>query len=252
MKLFTLCAVFLAGVQCVSAGSRSSSNYSIVADTTDTGGSNTGSANYSQTATAGSLSGTSSGAQGALLLSGYVAQLNFNPPGPLAVLSAVSRKVHGGARTFDINLPGTSAPGIECRNGGPGGTHQVVVVFPAAVTVGGLSVMSIDGMASGTRTVSGAIVTVNLSSVTNAQTLGITLLAVSDGSTTADVVIRMGVLAGDTTASAAVNSGDAAQTRNRSGQAADATNFRSDVNADGFVNSGDSFIVRSRSGTALP
>ena len=57
---------------------------------------------------------------------------------------------------------------------------------------------------------------------------------------------------GDTTGDKFVNSGDALQTRNRSGQATDAINFRSDVNVDGFVNSGDSFIVRSRSGTFLP
>ena len=49
-----------------------------------------------------------------------------------------------------------------------------------------------------------------------------------------------------------VNAGDALQTRNRSGQATDATNFRSDVNADGFVNSGDTTVVRARSGTFLP
>ena len=40
--------------------------------------------------------------------------------------------------------------------------------------------------------------------------------------------------------------GDALQTRNRSGQATDETNFRSDVNADGFVNSGDTTVVRGR------
>ena len=32
------------------------------------------------------------------------------------------------------------------------------------------------------------------------------------------------------------------QTRNRSGQTTDATNFRSDVNADGFINSGDQIV----------
>ncbi len=49
-----------------------------------------------------------------------------------------------------------------------------------------------------------------------------------------------------------VNAGDALQTRNRSGQATDTTNFRSDVNADGFVNSGDTTAVRARSGATLP
>ncbi len=62
----------------------------------------------------------------------------------------------------------------------------------------------------------------------------------------------MSVLVGDTNGDRIVNSGDALQTRNRSGQATDTTNFRSDVNTDGFVNSGDSTVVRSRSGTFLP
>ena len=61
----------------------------------------------------------------------------------------------------------------------------------------------------------------------------------------------MGVLLGDTNGDRFVNAGDALQTRNRSGQTTDATNFRSDVNTDGFVNSGDTTVVRSRSGTAL-
>ena len=45
--------------------------------------------------------------------------------------------------------------------------------------------------------------------------------------------------------------GDALQTRNRSGQVTDATNFRSDVNTDGLVNSGDTLIVRTASGTTI-
>jgi len=68
------------------------------------------------------------------------------------------------------------------------------------------------------------------------------------GTTTA----TMGVLVGDSNGDGTVNSGDAQQTRNRSGQTADGTIFRSDVNTDGTVNSGDAFIVRDRSGTGLP
>ena len=83
--------------------------------------------------------------------------------------------------------------------------------------------------------------------MSNAQTLTINLLGVSDGSNTDDVHISMSILLGDTTGDKFVNSGDSLQTRNRSGQVTDATNFRSDVNVDGTVNSGDSFIVRSKS-----
>ena len=50
---------------------------------------------------------------------------------------------------------------------------------------------------------------------------------------------------------AMVNAGDALQTRNRSGQATNATNFRSDVSLDGIVNSGDTTIVRSKSGNSV-
>jgi hypothetical protein len=59
------------------------------------------------------------------------------------------------------------------------------------------------------------------------------------------------VLVGDTNGGGSVNAGDAVQTRGRSGQTANANNFRSDVNADGNVNGGDVIIVRSRAGTSL-
>ncbi len=62
----------------------------------------------------------------------------------------------------------------------------------------------------------------------------------------------MGVLLGDTNGDRSVNSGDAMETRNRSGQTADQSNFRSDVNFDGAINSGDASIVRSNSGSGLP
>ena len=86
----------------------------------------------------------------------------------------------------------------------------------------------------------------------NAQTIGVILFGVNNGMSTSDVAVPMGVLIGDSNGDGSVNSGDALQTRNRSGQATDSINFRSDVNADGFVNSGDTTAVRARSGTGLP
>ena len=169
----------------------------------------------------------------------------------LAVTDLRSRKMHG-ATAHDIDLRLGEPPGIECRTGGAGGNYQLLVTFPSAVSVGGVTVMSSDGLATGTPSVSGAVVTVDLAAVANAQTLGITLTNVTAGSDTGDVNIPMRVLLGDTNGDRFVNAGDALQTRNRSGQATDPTNFRSDVNIDGFVNSGDTTVVRSRSGTALP
>ena len=62
----------------------------------------------------------------------------------------------------------------------------------------------------------------------------------------------MSFLTGETNADRVVNSGDVLQTRNRSGQTTDSTNFRSDVNADGAVNTGDTLLVRAHSGDFLP
>ncbi len=165
-----------------------------------------------------------------------------------AVTALASRKVHGVAGAFDINL--LAAPIVtECRSGG---NYQVIVTFANPVSVSGLSVMSSDGLAGGTQAVNGAVVTVDLTAVANAQTVGITLINANDGLIAGDVFIPMGVLIGDSNGDAVVNSGDTLQTRGRSGQTTDGTNFRSDVNVDGVVNSGDTLAVRSRSGTLLP
>jgi ABC-type multidrug transport system ATPase subunit len=103
------------------------------------------------------------------------------------------------------------------------------------------------GSGSGTTTV-----IVNLTGVTNAQRITVTLLGVSDGTSMGDLGVQIGMLVGDSNGDGFVNSGDFLQTRNRSGQVTDDTNFRSDVNVDGFINSGDTFIVRSCLGTFLP
>ena len=46
---------------------------------------------------------------------------------PLQLTTAVSRKTHGGAGDFDINLPLSGEPGVECRNSG--GNHTLVFTF---------------------------------------------------------------------------------------------------------------------------
>jgi hypothetical protein len=128
----------------------------------------------------------------------------------------------------------------------------MVATFPSSVTLTGASVTSGTGSV-GTFSGSGtAVITVNLTGVTNAQRLGVTLANVNNGSATGDVFIPMGVLAGDTTGDGAVNSADIGQTKSKSGQTVDLTNFRNDINAEGALNSADISIVKSRSGTGLP
>jgi hypothetical protein len=91
-------------------------------------------------------------------------------------------------------------------------------------------------------------VTIPLTDIGNAQTITVTLNNVNARQTSASA----GVLIGDSNGDRTVNSGDALQTRNRSGQTTNGTNFRSDVNADGVVNGGDVIVVRNRSGNSLP
>ncbi|MEO5721450.1 MAG: dockerin type I domain-containing protein [Chthoniobacterales bacterium] len=244
---FVLCG--LISVASAWAGSRTSANYSILADTVDSGGKSAASANYSQIGSLGLLAGISTAPSGTQIRAGYVAQVNADA---VQALSAVSRKTHGTAGTFDVNLPLSGLAGVECRAAGSGSSYQVIVTFATPVSLSGVSVMSRDGLAGATTSASGATVTVNLTSVVNAQTLGISLLQVNNGSTANDVFVSMGVLLGDTNGDGIVNGGDAIQTRSRSGQPTDATNLRSDVNVDGLVNGGDAIVVRARSGTSLP
>jgi spore coat protein A, manganese oxidase len=176
----------------------------------------------------------------------------FEVVAPVTATNVVSRKLHGDAGTFDVNLPLTGTPGVESRNGGPNGEYQLVFAFGSPVTFDSATISSGAGSVSSTNGSGSTTVTVNLTGVTNAQTTTVTLQGASNGTATNNIAVQMAVLVGDVNGDRTVNSGDVIQTRGRSGQAADATTFRSDVNADGTVNSGDSTLVRARSGTALP
>ena len=92
----------------------------------------------------------------------------------------------------------------------------------------------------------------DLTGVTTGQLISVELESVNDRIATTDIVIPMGMLVGDTNGDGVVNSDDSLQTRNRSGQVTDGTNFRSDVNADGSINGGDTISVRAQSGAFLP
>ena len=67
-----------------------------------------------------------------------------------------------------------------------------------------------------------------------------------------NVTIPMGILLGDTSGNATVNASDVSQTKSKSGQPIDATNFRTDVTVNGSINASDVSLVKSKSGTALP
>lgn len=185
-----------------------------------------------------------------------VVSVSFVVPGAPQVTGAVSRKTHGAAGDFDVNLPVAGSPGIECRRGQGAGSnqHKVVVQFATAVSVNGSPQAAVTSGTGDVTNVSvnGATVTVDLANVTNAQTLTLTLFGVSDGTSTGDVTIPMGILLGDTTANAITNSSDISQTKAQSGIAVGASNFRNDVTVSGDINSSDIAVVKAQSGTSLP
>jgi hypothetical protein len=186
-----------------------------------------------------------------------------NCSAPTAV-AAVSRKTHGNGATFDINMPLTGSVASESRRGTGTNSndHTLVVSFATPVTVtgtpqaqvtSGIGTVGSNGVSNGGAvTISGSDVIVPLTNVANAQALTVTLNGVNNGSGTANVVIPMGFLLGDSNGDRTVNSGDALQTRSRAGQGADSTNFRSDVNTDGAVSAGDTIIVRGQAGNFIP
>ena len=172
---------------------------------------------------------------------------------PLAPLSAISRKTHGAAGTFDIAMPLSGAPGIESRfgSGSNSGNHQLVITFPVPVTVASAMVTMGQG-AVDSVVASGAEVTVNLTGVSNAQAIVVTLFSVNDGSRTGDIPIQAAFLAADANHSGAVNSTDVGQVKTQVGQPVSASNFRSDVNASGAINSTDVGLAKVSTGTGLP
>jgi uncharacterized delta-60 repeat protein len=170
----------------------------------------------------------------------------------LQLASAVSRKTHGSIGTQDVPLPLSGAVGVESRTGG--GAHMFVFTFSNSIVSANAAVTSGSAAVAGSPLISGNTIAVNLTNVADAQTVIVTLNGVTDsfGQTLPSTAVSAAFLHGDTNGDRTVNSGDALQTRNRSGQTTDPTNFRSDVNGDGTVNSGDAIAVRSRSGNFLP
>ena len=164
----------------------------------------------------------------------------------MRLVSVVSRKTHGRAGAFDINLPQTPRPGIECRSG----DYAIVFTFASNVSIQGARVTSGAGRVKNYR-VTGNQVLVNLTRVDNAQTVVVTLTDVNDGLNTSDVQATMGVLIGDVTADGMVNSIDVGEVQSQLHQPVTASNFRDDVKPDGVIKNDDVNTVRSNSGTGL-
>ncbi len=197
---------------------------------------------------------------GSILLSGpYEVPGEIPAPSLLRILpslsltSSVSRKTHGSAGAFDVDLmvPGG---GIECRTGGAAGAHTLVFTLSNEVTSADAIVVSGTGGVDGTPAIAGPTVTVNLTGAADAQTVTVRLQNVTDSfaQTLPVIDINLKLLVGDTNGSGSVNSSDIGQTKAQSGALASAANFRTDVNVTGSITSSDISQVKARAGRSLP
>jgi hypothetical protein len=206
---------------------------------------------------AGMADGT--GATPPLLFGGYMIAAYLGDSwiwaAPVQLVKIVSRKTHGGAGTFDIDL--TTGIGLECRSGGANDDYMLVFTFAHPLT-------SVDraSVTSGAGSVSNSTIDgidarhyiVNLTGVANAQTVTVNLTNVSDaaGDFSHSVPISMGVLLGDVNASGRVDAADVSSVRQQTLQDITNSNFRNDLNASGRIDAADVSIARQQSLTSLP
>jgi hypothetical protein len=170
--------------------------------------------------------------------------------------TVVSRKTHGSAGDFDINLPLSGTRGNECRSGGTSNAYTIVYTLDRTV-IGARTATVTQGTATvGAPTLgpSANQITVPLTGVSNAQHLTISLNGVEDasGKILNNLVGRMDVLLGDVNASGRVDAADVSLVRQQTLQPITTSNFREDINASGRIDAADVSIARQQTLTSLP
>ncbi len=210
------------------------------------------------------VSGTNCWAVGTYVNSSGALQTLIEHYGPqsFTLVSAASRKTHGSAGIFNVDLPFSSnlplpPPGIECRvGGGSGGDHTLVFTFNNIPVSGSASVVSGTGNVSGSPTFTGHTMSVNVTGVTNAQVIGVTLNVTDNfGQTFVNpegLPVNMGVLLGDVNASRRVDAADVSLVRQQTLQPVTSSNFREDINTSGRIDAADVSIARQQTLTSLP
>jgi len=166
----------------------------------------------------------------------------------LSLTSAASRKKHGNAGPFDIDLPLTGTPGVECRVGN-GGTFLQTIVFTFSEDVTSISGASTTtcGRVDST-TISGSTVTVELGHVTcDGSDITVTVPGVNGASGSVDASVTMTLRTGDVNADGRVGTADLMEIRMNVGRGlVNDDNFRDDITVDGKVNHGDTTLEKSK------
>ena len=174
---------------------------------------------------------------------------------PPALQNVVLRRVHGGAGTFDLPLSLVAPPAVNhspTTEPRTGPTHQLVYTYDKPLNNATVNVT--EGTAVQSSSVSGSTVVVNLTGVTNAQyvTVSLTNVGSTDGGTGGTGEARVGFLQGDVNQSRVVSIADLGLVNAQLSQLVTGTNFLKDVNASGTLTLADKGITNANLTIALP
>ncbi|MBL8524949.1 MAG: Ig-like domain repeat protein [Betaproteobacteria bacterium] len=172
---------------------------------------------------------------------------------PVALVSVFSRKVHGAAGPFELEInssaPVAGAVTVEPRAIGSG--HLIVFRFSGPITsTGTVALLDPNNPFGGVSAMmSGNDVLVTLTGVPDNRRARVTLTGVNG---TTNAAANMGFLVGDVGGNRAVTASDIAATKARVGLALNANNYLSDLNVSGSISGTDVSTAKARSGLTLP
>jgi hypothetical protein len=169
----------------------------------------------------------------------------------LALLGARSRRVHGAAGTFDLQLSLVpTAPSTEPRQGP---AQTIVFNFNKAIT-GGSFFFSEGTVGTGVGGVRGNDVIIDLTGVTNQQYVTVSLINLSDtdGGTGGSASVRIGFLLGDVNQNRVVTLADLGLVNQQLAQLVTAANYLKDINVSGTLSLADKGITNANLTKALP
>jgi hypothetical protein len=165
--------------------------------------------------------------------------------------NVVLRRVHGASGTFDLPLsPVPTTPTIEPRTGP---AHQLVFTFDKPVTSASAQIP--EGIASfGSSSFVGNSFVINLTGVTNAQYVTVTVSGVlaADGGSGGAGSVRVGFLEADVNQTRVVSVADLGLVNAQLSQLVTAANYLKDVNASGTLTLADKGLTNARLTSFLP
>lgn len=172
--------------------------------------------------------------------------VTVNPPPPPVITAAVSRKTHGAAGAFDIDLK--SSTGVENRKGG---ATLIIVTFNKAIQgAGGLSnddVLTSSGTIQN-LSIDGNTLQIQLSGVTETGLMTISFPGIADAAiamATVTDTLCIRTLLGDVSGDGNTNVFDLLAGRNMLNKLVQASNYRSDTTVDGQINVFDLLAIKN-------